>query len=262
MASHPLVRRPTPVEPDLELSVIVPVYNEADVIEAVLREWITTMPAYTDSFEIVVVNDGSTDGTGRILDRIRRELPCLRVFHQLNAGRDHAIRRGLGIARGRFFLLVEGNGRYEPADFAKLWDKRRAGAVVLGSRVPRLSGIVESLLLWARARILHTLFKLELPDPSTPFRLVSRRFLEDVLEILPIAGEELNLSMTVLFHQDDPIRVLETPVRYQLIGLPSRRRGTLSLFFRALRETSELVRLRIRRWRFPAALPQASENAA
>lgn len=261
MASHPVARRPSPVVSEVELSLIVPVYNEADVIEGVLREWKETLACQTDSFEILVVNDGSTDGTGRILDRTRREFPCLRVFHQLNAGRDLALKRGMGIAKGRYFLLVEGNGRYEPADFEKLWALRRQGAVVLGARVPRLAGAVESLLLWARRKLMRFFFGLELVDPNTPFRLVSRRFLEDVIERLSVNGEELPLSMTLLFHQDDPKRVMEATVRYQLAGLPMKRRGTIGLLFRALREALELTHRRLGAIRLSRTARQPAENA-
>ena len=66
----------------------MPAYNEAGCIEEVVREWVTTVG------RLVVVNDGSRDATGEILDRLAKELPLLHVIHQGNAGHGVALMTG------------------------------------------------------------------------------------------------------------------------------------------------------------------------
>src|SRR3989338_8550426 len=99
--------------PQPELSIVMPCYNESAGIEPVLMEWLLFLRGLKlSSFEIVVINDGSTDGTGRILDKLRRESRELRVFHQLNVGHGRAVRRGYETARGRYVAQVDSNGCY------------------------------------------------------------------------------------------------------------------------------------------------------
>ena len=74
-----------------ELSVVVPCFNESNLIEGVLRQWIEMLVGEQIDFEMVVVNDGSSDGTGRILDNLRGEFAQVRVIHQLNFGHGRAV---------------------------------------------------------------------------------------------------------------------------------------------------------------------------
>src|SRR5262249_49409827 len=117
---------PIPTQQQPELSIVIPCYNEADAIENVVRDWCTFLGELVGevNYEILIVNDGSTDGTGRILDRIRKEQRCLRVIHQLNLGHDVAVRRGYDLARGRYVAQIDGNGRHEPTEFTAMWEKR------------------------------------------------------------------------------------------------------------------------------------------
>src|SRR5439155_6811729 len=114
-ARYTIGKHMQPVISNPELSLVIPCYNEADAIENVVRDWCVSLDELVGegNYEILIVNDGSTDGTGRILDRIRRERKCLRVIHQLNLGHDVAARRGYDLARGRFVAQIDGNGRFE-----------------------------------------------------------------------------------------------------------------------------------------------------
>src|SRR5262249_8248265 len=97
-----------------ELSVVMPCFNESPTIETTLREWESYFSELTPSFEIIVVNDGSKDGTGRILDRLRKEMKNLRVIHQLNLGHGRAARRGYEAARGKYVLELDCDGSAGP----------------------------------------------------------------------------------------------------------------------------------------------------
>src|SRR5581483_9301809 len=108
--------------------------NEAAHLEETLRAWETELNEQIKDFELLVINDGSKDGSGRLLDRLRKEMKNLRVIHQLNLGYERAIRRGYEASRGQYIAQVDLNGLYEPSDFLKLWENRRDQKLVLGKR--------------------------------------------------------------------------------------------------------------------------------
>lgn len=228
-----------------ELSVVIPCYNESDAIEGVVREWIAFLETTVESFEILIINDGSTDGTGRILDRLRKEHKALRVMHQLNLGHDGAVRRGYEMARGRYILQIDANGRYEPGDFERMWAERETNRLVLGQRTHRLDNFFHRFLTDILRRMLRWFFKIELSDPNAPFRLMQRYPALLYLKGFPSTLASVDLTLAVLIKQEYPAEVLEVPVPYRL-----RRTGTgeslPALFARAVAFAMDLMRLRFK----------------
>jgi len=197
------------------LSVVMPCYNEADHIEETLRAWTDFLTDEVESHEIVLVNDGSTDGTGRLLDRIRKETPTLRVIHQLNGGKEAALRRGYEAARGSYVLQTESNGRFDPADFLPFWENRTPDGLLLARRERPL----ESWFLRTHRRgvgaLVKLLFGAEWREPQSPFRLISRTCLQSQLARLPRGFAQVNLGLTLLAHLDNPQGIRELPVPYR-----------------------------------------------
>jgi glycosyltransferase involved in cell wall biosynthesis len=104
------------VDPEPLVSVLVPAYNEAPTIEGVVRR----VAALDLNTEIVVVDDGSQDGTAAILERLRSELPSLRVEHKPNAGKGSAVRRAIALSQGEFVVVQDADLEYDPADIPTL----------------------------------------------------------------------------------------------------------------------------------------------
>lgn len=103
----------------MTLSLIIPVYNEEGTILETVREAYHALSDALSSFEIIVVNDGSTDGTSMILQRI--SLPNLKIIHHVkNRGNGAAIMTGLAQAQGVIVATMDGDGTYNPTDIPKL----------------------------------------------------------------------------------------------------------------------------------------------
>lgn len=118
-ASRP-AQSPGPAAHVHELSVVVPVHDERENIAPLVRE---IVEALTDvvSFEIVYVDDGSTDGTVQALELMQHEVAHLRVVrHDRSAGQSTAIRSGIMAARGRWIATLDGDGQNDPADIPAL----------------------------------------------------------------------------------------------------------------------------------------------
>ena len=130
----------TPMTLAPEISVVIPVYDEAGAAPALAREIAAAFSGR--SFEIVFVDDASRDGTREVLGALRSEIPQLRVLcHGRNSGQSRAIRTGVLGARAPVIVTMDGDGQNDPADGPALVDALLAGgldlAMVGGERVKR-----------------------------------------------------------------------------------------------------------------------------
>lgn len=229
----------------VDLTVVMPCYNEAEHIEETLRGWAEFLDGEVGPYEIIVVNDGSMDGSGRILDRVRKEIPALRVIHQLNGGKEAAIRRGYEAARGAYILQTETNGRFDPTDFPAFWENRTANGLILARRSRPLKGWLAQGHDRLLRHFVKLLFGAEWQEPQAPFRLVSRTCLQTQLARIPRGFAQVNLGMTLLAHTENPqaIREIAVPFRFRT-GL-KRNPSPWYLAGSLLHVTVDLIHLRL-----------------
>ncbi|HET7811233.1 MAG TPA: glycosyltransferase family 2 protein [Steroidobacteraceae bacterium] len=119
-----------------EFSVVVPVCNEAENVEPLAREIAAAMAGR--SYEMIFIDDGSTDETAPILLRLKSELPTLRVLrHSFRSGQSAAVASGVRAARGPWIATLDGDGQNDPADIPKLIaarDQQRGVQLFMGNR--------------------------------------------------------------------------------------------------------------------------------
>jgi len=164
----------------LELSLVMPVYNGAPSIAATVETWRAATAAIAR--EMIVVDDGSTDGTGEILDRIAASgelADVLQVVHQENAGHGRAVRRGYEAARGEWVFQADSDNEIEPRLFSALWERRGEGDLVLAERTGRSAGKLRAFVTSGEALLMRCLGGLPLRDPNVPFRLIRREKLRE-----------------------------------------------------------------------------------
>jgi glycosyltransferase involved in cell wall biosynthesis len=131
-----VVRRAEPAAPRESegLSVIVPAYNEAGNLESLVRYVECEVARLVSDHEIIVVDDGSRDGTGALADRLALEEENVRVVHHpFNIGFGGAQKSGFAAARKRWVAVVPADHQFDARDLRLLWE-RRAGADLVGSR--------------------------------------------------------------------------------------------------------------------------------
>ncbi len=162
----------------MKLSIIVPVYNEEKTIEKVIRE----LKKLRFKKEIIVVDDGSTDTTPKIL----KKLKGIKVItHEKNLGKGAAIATGIKHAKGDAVLIQDADLEYKPKDIPKMLkalEKFNADAV-FGYRFLRRKG--KRLLLHDFGNIFLSfmtslLFLRSIPDMETGYKLIKRKFLENL----------------------------------------------------------------------------------
>ncbi|MEO1252181.1 MAG: glycosyltransferase family 2 protein [Pseudomonadota bacterium] len=147
------------------VSVVAPMLNEAGVAGALVREVAAALGDF--EHEIVIVDDGSSDGTGDALAAEKKEIPQLRVIrHGAAAGQSRAIRSGVLAARGAIIAMIDGDGQNDPKDIADLIARLRAAdagvAMVAGERVARADTSAKALA----SRIANSVRKRLLKDAA------------------------------------------------------------------------------------------------
>jgi dolichol-phosphate mannosyltransferase len=230
----------------VELSVVIPCFNESDGIENLLREWDAALSETLASYEIIVVNDGSTDGTGRILDQLRKQFGNLRVIHQLNSGQSAAVRRGYEAARGVYVLQLDASGRYEPADFLQLWEKRAHFDLILAQRTHRLDAPIRRLGSNILRLFVRVLFGMRLQDPNVPFRLFRREIASHYFAQVKPHAISTHLAMGLLIYQNAPKRTAEVLVPYRRRPHGVSHLSVLSASLLAIPLATELFKMRLR----------------
>ncbi|HEX2272557.1 MAG TPA: glycosyltransferase family 2 protein [Acidimicrobiales bacterium] len=214
-----------PTESYRSLSVIVPVYNERNTVPEVVRRMRRTeLPL---DVEIVMVDDGSTDGTDKVLAAIE-DSTVQQVRHDRNRGKGAAIRTGLSRARGDLVLIQDADLEYDPKDWPRLLRPVLEGEaqVVYGSRFTgeRLS---MSFQHWAGSRLLslatNVLYDTTLSDMLTGYKLFDRRVLDGIT--LESDGFEFEPEFTAKILRRGH-RVYEVPIRYVSRGRGEGRKFT------------------------------------
>src|SRR3989338_5449457 len=126
----------------MKLSILIPVYNESVFIEDILKKINNvTIPNVTK--ELIVIDDSSTDGTDRVLLRLRKKMPIQIITHKENQGKGAAVRTGLKYATGEYILIHDADLEYNPNDISRLIEPilSKKANVVFGSRLDRLPNL-------------------------------------------------------------------------------------------------------------------------
>jgi glycosyltransferase involved in cell wall biosynthesis len=176
-----------PIPPDLRISVVIPIYNEKDTVEEIVRR----VRAVSIPKEIILVDDGSTDGTRELLAEMEGE-PDLRVFyHERNQGKGAALKTGFLQASGQIVVVQDADLEYDPIQYPRLiWPIVEGRAdVVYGSRFIA-TGPHRVLYFWHAVanRFLTTLSNmftdLNLTDMETCYKVFRREVVRDIAPTL------------------------------------------------------------------------------
>jgi glycosyltransferase involved in cell wall biosynthesis len=164
----------------MNLSVVVPVRNEAENIDPLLAEIHTALDGRVD-FEIVYVDDGSDDGTAKVLAAARARDPRLRVVrHRTACGQSAAIATGIKAAEGDWIATIDGDGQNDPADIPRLWDMLNTGPgplatrVIIGRRAKRRDTLAKRVASRLANKIRASLLHDNTPDTGCGLKLFAR----------------------------------------------------------------------------------------
>ena len=195
------------------LSIFFPAYNDGGTIASLVILAVQVAATLTPDFEVIVVNDGSTDATKAILDDLVRTYPNVRALHHtVNRGYGAALRTGFAAATKDLIAYTDGDAQYDPAELPVLWNKLTPDADLLNvykiSRSDAWHRIVIGRVYHHTVRLL---FRLRVRDVDCDFRLM-RREIFDLVKLEKDTGVICLEMMRKI--QDAGFRVVEVPVHH------------------------------------------------
>jgi glycosyltransferase involved in cell wall biosynthesis len=197
------------------LSIIVPVYNEESYVKGVISQLKNINTNF--DYEIIIVNDGSTDGSSEILKSIALGKHYYLLHYPFNTGKGSAVRKGIEQANFSHILIFDSDNEYFASDIAKLFEPISKGDadIVFGVRTPGAETVSHSFI-HSLGRVIMTkyaniMFGTKIQDLHTGLKLISTKLLRSLS--LEEDGFGLDTEITCLLLKSE-IVPFEIPIRY------------------------------------------------
>lgn len=198
----------------MKLSVVIPVYNEVALVKESVKQVVDVNLAH----EIIIVDDGSTDGTKELYPEIQAMSPKIIVYyHEKNKGKGAAVRTGFSKASGDVFIIQDADLEYDPNDYTKLLEPIQRGRadVVYGSRLH--GGPTRAMFFWHMvgnkflSLVTNVLYDVILTDMETCYKVFKREVVQGIQ--LNARGFELEPEITAKVLKKG-YRIYEVPISY------------------------------------------------
>jgi glycosyltransferase involved in cell wall biosynthesis len=196
-----------------QLSLVFPVFDEEANIGTLLERALALAPRLAGSFEIVVVDDGSRDGSRAVIEARGRGEPRIRLLrHTANRGYGAALRAGLREAQGELVFFSDADLQFDLEELETLLAHSAEFDVVAGHREPRRDPWPRLVLAAAWGALVRALFGLRVRDIDCAFKLFHRR----VLEAIPIASVGACVNTEILVRaREAGFRIHQVPVSHR-----------------------------------------------
>jgi glycosyltransferase involved in cell wall biosynthesis len=220
-----------PSDSNPTLSIICPAYNEQGAIADAVADVVRDVFAVVPDAELIVVDDGSRDRTGEILDTLAASEPRLRVVHKPNGGHGPALRTGLDAAKGSWLMLIDSDRQLPLSNFRALWAAAQAGDGAFAIRQHRDDPRLRLILTRIIRHSLTLLFGVRLRDANVPFKVFRRELWLEAAPLIPADTLAPSLFLAVFAaSRDRRIATIEIPHRARETGVVSIRRWKLIKF--------------------------------
>jgi glycosyltransferase involved in cell wall biosynthesis len=222
------------------LCLVFPVFDEEANVGPLLERALQLAPRLAASFEIVVVDDGSRDGSAAVVEAHRRADPRVRLLrHPTHVGYGAALRSGLRAARGELVFFTDADLQFDLAELATLLAHTDSFDIVVGYRAPRRDPWGRRLLAWGWGTLVRVLFDLRVRDIDCAFKLFRR----SVVDALAIESIGAFVSTELLLRaRRAGFRIREVPVTHHPRAAGRAKGATPRVIARAVLELAQLYR--------------------
>ncbi len=225
------------------LSLIIPVYNEQEAIEETIATAHDVFSKIGEPFEILVINDGSTDGTSKILNATHPSNVHI-ITHPINRGYGASMKTGIRRAKGELIAITDADGTYPIADFPKLLSVMRSqnADMVVGARTKKGAKIplVRRPAKVVVACLANALTGMKIPDNNSGMRIFTKTMAEEFMHLYP-QGFSFTITITLAAITSDYI-VTFVPIEY----FKRKGKSSLSSGFNGIRNFLNFLSLIIR----------------
>jgi glycosyltransferase involved in cell wall biosynthesis len=167
-----------------DVEVLLPVHNEAETIEATIREMYNEFSPKV-KVQFIICEDGSQDNSKEILRRLSQEIPMNLILSDARKGYLRAIRDGMLVMEAPYLLCLDSDGQCDPKDFWQFWEARTEADILKGWRVNRADTALRRYLSRAFYLIYQLIFHVPVHDPSYAHVLTRK---EVIFKLAPELG--------------------------------------------------------------------------
>lgn len=196
------------------LSIVIPVYNEKNTVLDIIRK-IDSLPASLNR-ELIIVDDGSTDGTREILKSLENRNDVKLIYKELNSGKGDSLKVGFKNSKGDYVIVQDADLEYEPKDYFKLLEAidGKDNTIIYGSRFMGHYEEMSSLHYYGNkflTLITNILYGVELSDMETCYKLFPGNFIRSLKLKANRFDFEPEITAKVL---KSGYKIIEVPIKY------------------------------------------------
>lgn len=184
-----------------KLYIVIPAYNEDENIENVVKEWHEVVEKIGEESKLVVINDGSKDNTLQKLRELQKDFKQLEVLDKKNGGHGDTVLYGYKYAldnNATYIFQTDSDGQTLASEFWAFWEERKNHSAIIGYRDTRKDGFSRIVVTKTLKLVLFLIFRLNITDANTPYRLMSHEVLEKYFPMIPEHFNLSNVMLTVL----------------------------------------------------------------
>lgn len=185
-----------------KLFIVVPAYNEEANIENLIMDWYPVVQSVGTESRLVIVNDGSKDGTWQMLQALAENRPQLLALTKQNGGHGSTVLFGYryAIENGADWIFqTDSDGQTNPAEFAQFWESRNDYDAIIGNRTVRGDGKSRKMVENVVCLLLWLVFGIRVKDANAPFRLMKADLVAKYINRLPKDYNLPNIMFTTYF---------------------------------------------------------------
>jgi len=165
----------------ISVSVFFPAHNEVDNIKPLTEAAIQALENRVDDFEIIIVDDGSKDGTRELADQLAQQNAHVRaIHHEVNRGYGGAVKTGIASCKKDWIFFTDGDGQFDISEIALLLEHTGENDAVVGYRLDRRDPIHRKLFAFCWGALIRLLFGFRVKDLDCAFKLFKRKYFDGV----------------------------------------------------------------------------------
>jgi len=166
---------------NISISVFIPCYNEEQNIGSLLEKTIRFLPEISSDYEIIVVDDGSSDSTYEIAQNIAKENPNVKVIrHVKNKGYGAALRTGFLNSKKDHIFFTDGDNQFDITELSKLIPYTNNYDIVAGFRINRRDNFIRKINEFCFNRLVRFLFDLKIRDLNCAFKIYKKEVIDNL----------------------------------------------------------------------------------